>query len=123
VLRTLPCVLHVAVRGGAAVRHALPCGWLCRALNPSFAVCRPQPRTAKKPASILIPPWIVTGGRHVASLPCVCTRQSDQMVLCRVHTHGKEAPVFQIFLFFFQSLHFKMANTYISIHITSNTCI
>jgi hypothetical protein len=73
----------------------------CRASNRTFAVRRREARTAKTVPARTIPVPARTGGRHVASLPCVCTRQSDQMVLCRVHTHGKEAPVFQIFSVFF----------------------
>jgi hypothetical protein len=41
-----------------------------------------------------------TVGRHVAPLPCVCTRQRDQMSFA-VCTHTAKGPDFFIFLLFF----------------------
>jgi hypothetical protein len=106
-VQTLPCVDLVAVRTDAAVRQDL-----CRAK--SFAVgtslpwavallvaVRPAGRPHGKARDRHTQPAVRrTGDRHVGSLSCVCARQSDQMVLCRVHTHGKEPPVFQIFSVF-----------------------
>jgi hypothetical protein len=68
---TLPCVLHVAVGGSAAVWHALPCGLLCRASH--LGLCR-APSTSthgKELVASTVPALEATGDSHVASLPCV----------------------------------------------------
>jgi hypothetical protein len=104
---TLSCVLECCYVWNIAVCRTLPCGMLCCVAcfavrrTSAFLVRRRQARTTKSFAASTVPALDATGDSHVASLPCVCTRQSDQMVLCRVHTHGKEAPVFQIFSVFF----------------------
>ena len=98
-LRRLPPV--------SAVRATLPCAaTICRARI--FAVRPNSLRTAKDASlpSALRPnarqrTLQAHPGQQVAQpLPCVCARQSDQMVLCRAHTHGKGPGIFQVIFVF-----------------------
>jgi hypothetical protein len=138
---SLPCAAHLC-HATCRCRAA----WRCRACGiavrppPPFAVRRWASPPGKDLCMHTTPAPECTGSRHMASLPCVCTRQHDQMVLCRVHTHGKwpvSFSVFSIFLLFpaFQNWRYTYMHIYnlkyikhtkymhICMHITSNTSL
>jgi hypothetical protein len=104
---TLPCVESFAVRQASAVQLTLR---LCRAHTRCHApgqcratvLCRaPTPNAHGKAYSRHTQPHArSTLARHVVPLPCVYTRQSDQMsfVVC---IHTAKAPAFYSFLMFF----------------------
>ena len=106
----LPSAAALCRANGFAVRcHALPCRIIASRLpaprtatrNPLPCAFQP-PRTAKSaplPCATRPPARQSTSQAYLGQplalpLPCVCARQSDQMVLCRAHTHGKGPGVF-----------------------------
>jgi hypothetical protein len=108
----LPCVERCRAFCTFPWVAALPCVFLCRAA--SFAVRRTTAFAVRRSLSCLAKP---------PPLPCAVTK-----------THGKATWQYKLgtsrqrttrffcfFLFFINSLHFKIANTYIFIYITSNT--
>jgi hypothetical protein len=106
----LPCAMALPCAASLSCASPLPCRHLCRALAPlpctarlpCSSLCRaPSSQTARQ-RLCSTPPLAPrsTAVRHVAPLPCVCTRQSDQMSFA-VCIHTVETSVFFRFLLFF----------------------
>jgi hypothetical protein len=88
----LPCAVVFAVRQLVAVRGTVPCHRPLPWATPQGAWQSLLQHTLPRARSI--------GCHHVASLPCVCTRQSNEMSFA-VCIHTAKAPVFFRILLFF----------------------